>query len=361
MGAPFSIGFKKKRVLITGHTGFKGSWLSLWVSRLGAQVFGYSLPPSDESHYHITGIRNLLTGELLGDIRSKELLIQVLSAFRPDVIFHLAAQPLVRYGYLYPADTFDINIMGTVSLIEAVRVTGFPVAIIIITSDKCYAIDGINSCFCEGDRLGGIDPYSASKAAVEIICDSYRCSYFPPGELEKHKIALATVRAGNVIGGGDFAQDRIIPDLFRSIIAEKPIIMRNPCAIRPWQHVLEPLSGYLLLAGELMEKKDPKFCSAFNFGPDEKDCLTVQELVDMFFEVWPNSCAKPLVVKDNLYETPVLRLSAQKSRDTLGWKPVWNTKKAIEQTAKWYHDYYCGRFSGASLSIQDIEEYIQVM
>jgi len=350
-----------KRILITGHTGFKGSWLSLWLSQLGAQLFGYSLPPDDESHYQIAGIQSIFNGELFADIRSKESLTRVLSEFQPDVIFHLAAQPLVRYGYIHPAETFNVNIMGTVSLLEAIREIGFPVEVIIVTSDKCYSVDGANSGFCEGDRLGGIDPYSASKAAVEIVCDSYRQSYFPPERLADHQIALATVRAGNVIGGGDFAPDRIIPDIFRSIVANNAVILRNPQATRPWQHVLEPLFGYLLLAQVMLETHNPVFCSAFNFGPEESDTSTVREVVDLFLSIWPQTCSVPVVHPQELHETCVLKLNAKKSRDLLGWKPVWNTSQAIEKTAMWYHDYYCGGIMGPSRSVADIERYRELI
>jgi CDP-glucose 4,6-dehydratase len=279
--------FDSKKVLVTGHTGFKGSWLSLWLSRLGAEVYGYSLPSPAVSHYLIADVRGLLQGEVLADIREEDRLSHMIADVQPDVIFHLAAQPLVRYSYSHPAETFDVNVMGTVSLLEAVRRAGRPVVLIVVTSDKCYSTDGDAFCFREEDRLGGIDPYSASKAAVEIVCDSYRRSFFPPERFDHHGVALATVRAGNVIGGGDFASDRIIPDIFRSIVAGRPVDLRNPHAVRPWQHVLEPLAGYLMLAAALMKNPSPSFCSAFNFGPGVSDSLTVMEIVELFQDLWP--------------------------------------------------------------------------
>jgi CDP-glucose 4,6-dehydratase len=350
--------FQDKRVLITGHTGFKGSWLSLWLSHLGAEVFGYSLPPQKESHYHIIGLSHRLAGEVFEDIRSKEVCIKVLSDFNPNIIFHLAAQPLVKQGFIHPEETFDINIMGTVSLLEVIRKLYRPVVVVIITSDKCYSvIEKKDTFFCEEDRLGGIDPYSASKAAVEIICDSYRRSFFPPEDLYQHKICLATVRAGNVIGGGDFAADRIIPDIFRSIIDEKPVILRNPDAVRPWQHVLEPLYGYLLLAKRLMEDGDPDLCSSFNFGPAESDCLTVQELVNVFFRYWPDNCVNSIVQPENFHETSVLRLNVTKSWEKLRWKPTWDVHEAVSRTVMWYHNYYCGKIRNSQQSLKDIEDY----
>lgn len=345
-------------MLVTGHTGFKGSWLSLWLSRLGAEVYGYSLPSSDVSHYRIADIGSLFHDEVFADIREMDLLYHTIEDVQPDVIFHLAAQPLVRHSYSHPAETFDVNIMGTVSLLEAIRRMGRPVVIIVVTSDKCYSvIEKKDTFFCEEDRLGGIDPYSASKAAVEIICDSYRRSFFPPEDLYQHKICLATVRAGNVIGGGDFAADRIIPDIFRSIIDEKPVILRNPDAVRPWQHVLEPLYGYLLLAKRLMEDGDPDLCSSFNFGPAESDCLTVQELVNVFFRYWPDNCVNSIVQPENFHETSVLRLNVTKSWEKLRWKPTWDVHEAVSRTVMWYHNYYCGKIRNSQQSLKDIEDY----
>lgn len=348
-------------MLVTGHTGFKGSWLSLWLSRLGADVYGYSLPPLDESHYLIANIRDLLKGEVLADIREQDTLDHLIVDIKPKLIFHLAAQPLVRYGYTHPAETFDVNIMGTVSLLEVVRRAGRPVVLIVVTSDKCYSTDGDTFCFQEEDRLGGIDPYSASKAAVEIVCDSYRRSFFPPERYEEHGIALATVRAGNVIGGGDFAPDRIVPDIFRSIVAGRPVDLRNPESVRPWQHVLEPLAGYLMLAATLMKNPGPSLCSAFNFGPDVSDSLTVMEIVELFQDLWPGTCDCPVVHPQTLHETRILRLDAKKSGDLLGWRPVWTTRKAVEMTARWYHDYYSGGISDPSRSMRDIQVYMDLL
>ncbi|MDX8551842.1 CDP-glucose 4,6-dehydratase [Methanospirillum sp. J.3.6.1-F.2.7.3] len=350
--------FDSKKVLVTGHTGFKGSWLSLWLSQLGVEVYGYSLPSPEESHYRIADVRGILHGEVLADIREKDRLSHLITDVQPDVIFHLAAQPLVRYSYSHPAETFDVNVMGTVSLLEAVRRAGRPVILIIVTSDKCYSTDVEVFCFREEDRLGGIDPYSASKAAVEIISDSYRRSYFPPERYDEHRIALATVRAGNVIGGGDFASDRIIPDLFRSIVAGRSVDLRNPHAVRPWQHVLEPLAGYLMLAAALMKTPTPSLCSAFNFGPDISDTLTVMEIVELFQDLWPGTCDCPVVHPQAFHETRILQLDAKKSMDMLGWRPVWTTREAVEMTARWYHDYYCGGISGPSRSIADITAYM---
>ena len=259
----FNNAYMNKRVLVTGHTGFKGSWLALWLQRLGAEVYGFSLaPPTDPSNYALSNVRGVLGGETLGDIRDRAMLSNALAAFKPDVVFHLAAQALVRESYAQPFETFEVNVMGTASVLDAVRDMGRPCAVVCVTTDKCYEnheqVWGCREC----DPMGGHDPYSASKGAAEILIASYRRSFFDPSLLRGHGVQLASARAGNVIGGGDWARDRIVTDTVTALTSGRPVPVRNPYAIRPWQHVLEPLSGYLTLAATMLEKPDAKWASA---------------------------------------------------------------------------------------------------
>ncbi|MDO9036152.1 MAG: CDP-glucose 4,6-dehydratase, partial [Methanoregula sp.] len=332
--------FKRKRVLITGHTGFKGSWLALWLSKLGAEVFGYSLPPpTTPSHYSCARIHELLSGEVIADIRDRSALTSTIDNFNPHLIFHMAAQALVRPGYAHPIDTFDTNIMGSANILEVVRQSGAPRIVIMITSDKCYEQEAVSHPFFEGDRLGGDDPYSASKAAAEIVINAYRLSYFQPEKIIKHKVKIASVRAGNVIGGGDFATDRIIPDIVRSLSDNLPIWIRNPPSIRPWQHVLEPLSGYMLLGAKMMKTDDPALCSSWNFGPLEDQSLPVSELVNMFISRWNTGSWVDVSDLNAPHEAPCLRLSIRKAQENLGWEPRWDIRTTVEKTVDWYKEY----------------------
>ncbi|HTV56189.1 MAG TPA: CDP-glucose 4,6-dehydratase, partial [Terriglobia bacterium] len=281
--------FKNRSVLITGHTGFKGSWLAIWLHHLGAKVNGYSLPPPTiPNHFTTSGVRSLLASHYDGDVRDPIQLQAALEACRPAVIFHLAAQPVVRQSYVTPLETLEVNAMGVATLLDCVRKLGHHCAVVIVTSDKCYENHPSTEGHREDGRLGGHDPYSASKAAAELIAASYRQSFFPPDALEKHGVSVATVRAGNVIGGGDWAQDRIVPDIVRSLSNGQPIQVRNPGSIRPWQHVLEPLSGYLALASAMLSRPDPDWCSAWNFGPLAGGDASVRDLVETFCEAWGN-------------------------------------------------------------------------
>jgi CDP-glucose 4,6-dehydratase len=337
--------FRHKTVLVTGHTGFKGSWLTLWLHTLGADVNGYSLSPDTKpSHYLAAGIPEILSSECLADIRDKKTLTGYISRIRPDCIFHLAAQPLVRRSYAEPVDTFDVNVMGSIHLMEAVRQNPCPV--IMITSDKCYRnisqIWGYREC----DPLGGYDPYSASKAAAEIAIDSYRNSYNLP---------LASVRAGNVIGGGDWAEDRIIPDAVRAVIAGKPLELRSPGAVRPWQHVLEPLSGYLLLAAKMLAGEE-HLNEPWNFGPLPTGAATVRDIVSDFYHIWGEGGTVYDPDTDHPHEAHMLRLSSEKAMTLLGWKPVWDLGETIAVTANWYKNYYAGA-DARTLSLSDISAY----
>jgi CDP-glucose 4,6-dehydratase len=329
--------YKGKKVFITGHTGFKGAWLLKWMHQLGAEVKGYALAPKTEKDIFIAINGNYICESKIADIRDKELLKQEILKFQPDFIFHLAAQPLVRLSYELPMETYEVNVIGTGNVLDAVRYLEKPCYIICITTDKVYNNKEWHYPYRETDRLGGYDPYSASKAAAEILISSYRNSFFNPLDYGNHKKSIAVARAGNVIGGGDWCKDRIIPDIINALSENRSIVVRNPNAVRPWQHVLEPLSGYLLLGSKMME--DPiSFGAAFNFGPNLEDTLTVKELVEIVlikhgkgdFET-PNQLNQP-------HEAGLLKLDINKAINVLGWKPKWNAERAISETISWYNN-----------------------
>lgn len=320
-----------KKVLITGHSGFKGSWLSLWLQQMGAIVSGISLEPdTNPNHY------NLLNLELDNnnlDIRFLEKLTSKINAIQPEIIFHLAAQPLVRYSYNNPIETWTTNVIGTANLLESCRSLSCLKTIVIITTDKCYENKEWAWGYRESDRLGGHDPYSASKAATELVVSSYRKSFF-----NKHNSPLiATARAGNVIGGGDWSVDRLIPDVYRSIIYNKTLEIRSPLATRPWQHVLESLSGYLLLGQNLLQGK-LDFANAWNFGPSNEGNKTVEEVLNEISHTL-NTLEWVSTNKENFHEAHFLQLDSTKAQKILEWKPVWDFKQGIEETAKWYKHY----------------------
>ncbi len=348
--------FKKKSVLVTGHTGFKGSWLALWLHELGAMVTGLALPPNTEpSHFNLIRLQELIT-HVEGDVRNEEIVKKTFEEAKPEIIFHLAAQPLVRDSYDDPKKTFDTNIGGTINVLEAIRHSPTVRAVIIVTSDKCYENKEWAWGYRETDPLGGHDPYSASKGAVEIVCSAYLRSFFQSEARGPH-IGFATARAGNVIGGGDWAKDRIIPDCVRALSRVVPIIIRNPSATRPWQHVLDPLSGYLLLAKRLIE--DPKrFSGTWNFGPVESGHITVLELAEQFSEAW--GCGRlqtaPL---DNSAprEAHLLKLCIDRATHELQWRPTLNSGAAISWTVKWYQTWHEKDQNLRVVSIDQIEEF----
>ncbi len=347
-----------KRVFLTGHTGFKGSWLSIWLHDLGAQVFGYSLEPNTEpNNFDASDVKPLLEEHTVADIRNRERLTQAIQAANPDVIFHLAAQPLVRESYSIPHETHEINYMGTCNVLEAVRTINRPCAVVVITTDKCYENQEQLWGYREIDRLGGHDPYSASKAAAEIVTSSYRDSFFPPSRIAEHGIRVASARAGNVIGGGDWARDRIVPDIVNSIVSEKVIPIRSPNAIRPWQHVLEPLSGYLLLGSRLMANADPRDASAWNFGPGLEGNQTVLSLVKQFCEHWGAGSWKCEESAVRLHETNVLRLSIEKAATQLNWRPTWDFSTTVEKTVNWYRRFASGEPSLREACLADIHDF----
>jgi CDP-glucose 4,6-dehydratase len=357
--------FQGKSILVTGHTGFKGSWLCLWLSKLGAEIHGYSLPPdTDPNHYTEARIYDLLASECFGNICDRDAFTKYIHEVRPDCIFHLAAQPIVRRSYREPVETFEANVMGSIYLMDALRTLARPCTVVMITSDKCYFNTNQIWGYRECDPLGGHDPYSASKAAAEIVIASYRDSYFPPEKIGEHKIHLASVRAGNVIGGGDWAEDRIIPDAVRAVTTGTPLELRSPQAIRPWQHVLEPLSGYLLLAAKMMCEDHCGAIpleSAWNFGPLPAGTTTVLEIIQEFYRLWGSGETKydPTLVQ--VPEAAILRLSSDKAMNLLGWKPIWSISETIERTASWYMDYYSHSGDVRERSLKDIMAYTQEM
>lgn len=324
-----------KKIFVTGHTGFKGTWLITCLHLLGAKIKGYALAPEDEkSIYPQTGA-DTFCESIIADIRDHERLHQEIAAFAPDIIFHLAAQPLVKYSYEFPTETFDVNAMGTLHVLDAVRKLTGACAVIAITTDKVYENKEWHYPYRETDRLGGYDPYSASKAAAEVIISSFRSSYFHPDAWEKHQKSVASARAGNVIGGGDWSKDRIIPDLVRSIEIGQPLAMRNPHAVRPWQHVLEPVFGYLLL-GVKMVQQPQAFSEAWNFGPHINDNLTVESLVKMAISILGKGTYIDASTADQLHEAKLLKLDISKTMYEIGWHPKWEAAEAIRHTLEWY-------------------------
>ena len=348
--------FKNKKVFLTGHTGFKGAWMSVWLSILGANVKGYALKPDQPSLYKMIGKKLKNLQSVIADIRNKDRLEKEILSFRPDFIFHMAAQPLVRESYNIPLETFDVNVMGTAHLLEALRKLKKKCTVIIVTTDKVYKNNETGKPFKEEDPLGGHDPYSASKAASEIITASYRLSFFHPDHYKVHKKAIATARAGNVIGGGDFAKDRIIPDLIRAFATGKPVDIRNPKAIRPWQHVLEPLSGYLTLAAA-MSKSPKKFSGSFNFGPHLKDALPVETLVTLALKNWGHGDYKIAKNQKPLHEAGMLKLNISKAKNDLKWIPVWNAKQAISKTISWYKNVVPNNNIAFEFCLKDISDF----
>jgi CDP-glucose 4,6-dehydratase len=335
--------FRGRSVFVTGHTGFKGAWLVTWLHRLGARVTGYALPPAGSPNpFDAIGVAPLLATEHRGDVRNLDRLGAALDQADPEVIFHLAAWALVRESYAQPREVFDVNVLGTVNVLETVRQRGRPCTVVVVTSDKCYENREHTWGYRECDPLGGADPYSASKAAAEMVVQSYRQSFFAPDELPQHGVRLASVRAGNVIGGGDWAPDRIVADIVRCLAAGRPVAVRNPNAIRPWQHVLEPLSGYLRLAGAMLTRDDPRLCSAWNFGPPTGTENTVAELVELFCRTWGKATWRDARDPVGPAEAHTLRLSIDKARSMLGWHPRWSLKRAVERTAHWYRRYCDG-------------------
>jgi CDP-glucose 4,6-dehydratase len=342
-----------KRVFLTGHTGFKGSWLSLWLHSLGAQVKGYALnPPTSPSLFKEAKV-GLIIDSKIGDIRDQETLHESMTTFNPDVLIHMAAQPLVRYSYNAPIETYEVNVIGTAKVLEVARSCSNLNAIVNITTDKCYENDERSQGYKEDDPMGGHDPYSSSKGCAELITSAYRRSF-----LKDQGISLASVRAGNVIGGGDWADDRLIPDILRSFEKDEPVVIRNPKATRPWQHVLEPLSGYLVLAEKLYGNQGD-YAEGWNFGPNEKDVKPVDWILDKMISKWHNSSWE-LDESSNPYEADFLRLDISKAKSRLGWKPVWELDCTLEKIIDW-HQAWLNKEDMQAVCLSEIEEYTKDM
>lgn len=327
-----------KNVFVTGHTGFKGSWLCLWLQQLGANVTGYALqPPTDPSLFDIAQVGQGMHS-IIGDIRDAAALAEAMQAAAPDIVIHMAAQPLVRYSYIEPVETYSTNVMGTVHLLEAVRKTPSVRAVVNVTSDKCYENREWVWGYRENEAMGGYDPYSSSKGCAELVASAYRNSYFSSEKYSEHRVALASVRAGNVIGGGDWADDRLIPDILRAISAGLPVVIRNPHAIRPWQHVLEPLSGYLQLAQKLYIE-GVAYAEGWNFGPNDEDARPVQWIVEQLTGAWGEGASWQLEQTAQPHEAHYLKLDCSKAKSRLDWQPRWSLATTLEMIVAWQHAY----------------------
>lgn len=355
----FENAFRGRRVLVTGHTGFKGAWLTQWLLKLGAEVCGYSTSvPSLPSLYYFLALKDKIR-DVRADIRDGRRLAKEFAEWKPEFVFHLAAQSLVRLSYAQPVETFEVNALGTIQLLEAIRNSPLPCVAIMVTSDKCYENQERPTGYAEGDRLGGIDPYSSSKAMCELAVLSYRQAYF-----KDHRVRLASVRAGNVIGGGDWAADRIVPDCVRALQAGKDIAVRNPSACRPWQHVLEPLSGYLTLAEQLdaatTEDRLNELCGPFNFGPKEQSHQCVQQLVETIISQWPLKAgpAKWIDQSDQnaVHEAKLLSLDTSKAQRVLNWSSRWGFSKTVGETVQWYREVH-GEGNAQQVTLRQIEDF----
>ena len=351
-----------KRVFLTGHTGFKGGWLALWLASKGAIVRGYSLDPyTTPSLFDIAKIGTVVE-DIRGDIRDGKHLDQALTSFAPEVVFHMAAQPLVRYSYQDPIGTFETNVLGTARVLDAVRRTPSVRAVVSVTTDKCYENKEWLWAYREIDPLGGYDPYSSSKACAEIVSAGFRQSYFPVDKIADHRCGVATARAGNVIGGGDWSTDRLIPDLVRGFVAGEPALIRRPNAIRPWQHVLEPLHGYILLAEKLIHPEPVQagqYATAFNFGPSEDDAQTVGWIVERMVRFWGQKASWVLDPEPGVHEAGYLKLDASRARAELGWQPRLRLETALEWLVTWYKAQAAGE-DMHQLTLAQIAAYEQM-
>lgn len=351
----FAESFRNKRVLITGHTGFKGAWLALWLTELGAKVIGYALrPPTVPNLFDVIHLDKRVES-IIGDVRDLKSLCAVMKRYQPQIVFHLAAQSLVRRSYVRPVETYETNLIGSINVLEACRGVVPLRAIVVVTSDKCYENRELIRGYREEDPLGGYDPYSSSKACTELIAGAYLKSFWNAEKNKRHGICLATVRAGNVIGGGDWAEDRLVPDCIKAFSKIKSVQIRYPEAVRPWQYVLEPLYGYLLLAERL-------FLGAFelngpwNFGPDRSSAKPVRCIVEKISKLWGSTPALKIKKGNYLHESRYLRLSCSKAKSQLGWRPVWRLGRALEKTVYWYKRFYA-KDNMENLSVRQIAEF----
>lgn len=351
----FNNSYQNRKVLITGHTGFKGSWLCLLLNKLGADVYGYALePPTKPSLFNEARINELVTS-FIGDVRDLEHLTKVMQQVQPDIVIHMAAQPLVRDSYKIPVETYAVNVMGTVHLLEACRNVSSVKAVVNVTTDKCYENREWHWGYRENEPMGGYDPYSNSKGCSELVTSAYRNSFFNPNNYEKHGVAIATARAGNVIGGGDWATDRLIPDFIRAISKGEKVLIRSPYAIRPWQHVLEPLNGYLTLAAKLFTD-GTAYAQAWNFGPDDADARNVEWITQTICEMWGQGASFEIDSNPQPHEANYLKLDCSKVKAELGWYPKWNIETALKTIVDWNKAYLKGE-NIREVSIKQIEQY----
>lgn len=353
-----------KKVLLTGHTGFKGSWLTLWLRELGAEVTGYALAPDPMPSLFLAAGVERTCRHVVADVRDLARFRSVLAETRPDFVFHLAAQPLVRLSYEVPLETIETNVLGTAHVLEAIRREARPCAVVIVTSDKCYENREWIHGYAEDEPMGGHDVYSMSKGAAELLVSSYRRSFFHPAKLARHGIAVASARAGNVVGGGDWAKDRIVPDAVSALAEERPIPVRNPDGVRPWQHVLEPLGGYLLLGARLAgngAERPQRFCEPWNFGPRAEDSRPVRAVVQALIEAWGGGTWDDRRDPHAPHEAGQLRLAIEKARARLGWSPRWRFEETFLRTVEWYRTFHEGASKDdlASLCRRQIEEYLE--
>ncbi|WP_204138999.1 CDP-glucose 4,6-dehydratase [Halomicronema sp. CCY15110] len=330
--------WRGKRVFLTGHTGFKGSWMSLWLQTAGAEVMGYSLlPPTSPSLFDVANVSEGMAS-VEGDVRDLEKLQAAIAQHQPEIIFHMAAQPLVRYSYKHPVETYSTNVMGTVHLLEAARQTNCARVVVNITSDKCYENREWVWGYRENEAMGGHDPYSNSKGCAELVAAAYRNSFFSPEQYDEHTTSLASVRAGNVIGGGDWAEDRLIPDIMRAIMAGESVLIRSPNAIRPWQHVLEPLNGYMTLAEQMWEDGGT-YAEGWNFGPNDEDARPVSWITEQLTRLWGDGASWQLDTKVNPHEATYLKLDCSKAKSRLKWQPKLDLGMTLEWIVEWYQAY----------------------
>lgn len=350
--------YRGKRILVTGHTGFKGSWLSIWLHELGAEVIGVSQDPyTGRDNYVLSGIGEKIKADIRADIRHGQRMKDIFAEYQPEIVFHLAAQPLVRLSYDIPVETYETNVMGTIHIMEAIKVTDSVKVAVCITTDKCYENKEQIWGYRENEPMGGYDPYSSSKGCCEIAISSWRKSFFNPAEYgKKHHIALASVRAGNVIGGGDWALDRIIPDCIKALEADKSIDIRNPKAVRPWQHVLEPLSGYMLLA-QKMWNEPIEYCEGWNFGPRMESVIPVWDVASMIIDNYGSGELRDLSDPNALHEAKLLMLDISKAQVKLGWIPRMNINQCIELVVDWYKKHRQTKDVYA-LCVEEIDKYI---
>lgn len=349
--------YKGKRILVTGHTGFKGSWLSIWLHELGAEVVGIGLNPySEKDNFVLSGVGSKLKADIRADIRDGQKMKEIFAEYQPEIVFHLAAQPLVRLSYDIPVETYEANVMGTIHIMEAIRATKSVKVGVMITTDKCYDNCEILEGYVETDPFGGYDPYSSSKGACEVAIQSWRRSFFNPEDYgKKHTVSLASVRAGNVIGGGDWAKDRIIPDCIRALEEGRVIDIRSPKAVRPWEHVLEPLSGYMLLA-QLMWDNPTEFCEGWNFGPEAEGVSTVWEVASEVIKNYGSGELKDSSDSNAVHEANLLMLNINKAKSRLGWYPRMNMQQCMKLVVDWYKRYQ--KEDVYELCVEEINKFI---